>query len=54
MKVSKFGIIKEFITFLWENKLWWITPIVIIMLFLGVLIYATQGSAVLPFIYTLF
>lgn len=55
MKVSKFGIIKEFFEFLWQNKIWWIAPIVIVMLLVGALIIVTGGSSpLLPFIYTLF
>jgi hypothetical protein len=37
-----------------ERKKFWLAPIIIIMLLLGALIVLTQGSAVAPFIYTLF
>jgi len=36
------------------RKKFWLAPIIIIMLLLGALIVLTQGSAVAPFIYTLF
>ena len=52
--INKFGIVKEFWFFLKERKLWWITPIVLVLLLLGLLIVLTEGSAVAPFIYTLF
>jgi Family of unknown function (DUF5989) len=44
-------ILKEFFLFLKEEKLMWLSPIVIILLLLAIFIYATEGSAVLPFIY---
>ena len=37
-----------------ERKKFWLAPIVIVMLLLGGLIVLAQGSAVAPFIYTLF
>jgi hypothetical protein len=40
--------------FLKVRKKWWLAPIIISMMLLGLLIVATQGSAVAPFIYTLF
>lgn len=40
--------------FMRERKKFWLAPIVIVMLLLGVLIVLSQGSAVAPFIYTLF
>ena len=48
----------EFILELWafmkERKKFWLLPILVVMLLLGTLIVLTQGSAVAPFIYTLF
>ena len=48
----------EFILELWafmkERKKFWLLPIVIVLLLFGGLIVLTQGSAVAPFIYTLF
>ena len=40
--------------FMRERKKFWLAPIIGIMLLLGALIVLTQGSAVAPFIYTLF
>jgi len=40
--------------FMKERKKFWLAPIILIMLLLGALIVLTQGSAVAPFIYTLF
>jgi hypothetical protein len=47
------GIIKEFFLFLKHNKKFWMIPILITLLALGVLILL-GGTAVAPFIYTLF
>ena len=47
-------LVREFWLFLKERKKWWLAPIVIVMGLLGALIVATQGSALAPFIYTLF
>lgn len=52
--MGKLIIIKEFGMFLMHRKKWWITPIVLMLLLLGALIVLTEGSALAPFIYTLF
>jgi len=52
--MSKMAIISEFWEFLRVRKKWWLAPIIIFMALLGALIVFTQGSAVAPFIYTLF
>ena len=50
----RMGTIGELLAFMWKRKLWWLIPmIVVIILFAALLIFA-QGSAVAPFIYTLF
>jgi len=51
---SKFALISEFWDFLKTRKKWWLGPIVFIMLLMSLLIVLTEGSAVAPFIYTLF
>ena len=52
--VAKVKIIAEYIQFLKENKKWWLMPIVFALLLFGLLIVITKGSALAPFIYTLF
>jgi hypothetical protein len=52
--MSKLSIIKEFWDFLKVRKKWWLLPIVVFLLLLGLLIILTEGTAVAPFIYTLF
>ncbi len=48
----------DFLTDLWkflrERKKYWLLPIIIVLLLFGTLIVLTQGTAVAPFIYTLF
>jgi hypothetical protein len=44
----------EFWKFLRVRKKFWLLPILIVMIVLGGLVVLTQGSAVAPFIYTLF
>jgi hypothetical protein len=52
--VSRLAIVSELVQFFWQNKWWWLTPvIVVLMAFAGLLVLA-QSSAVAPFIYTLF
>ncbi len=48
------SIIKELWAFLRARKKFWLWPIFIMMFLLGALIVLAQGSAVAPFIYTLF
>lgn len=47
-------ILKELWQFLRVRKKFWLFPIILVMLFLGALIVLGQGSAVAPFIYTIF
>jgi hypothetical protein len=47
-------MLKELWLFMRVRKKYWLWPIFITMALLGVLIVLTQGSAVAPFIYTLF
>lgn len=54
MNTKRPSVIREFCQFLWERKLWWMGPIVLTLLALSALIYFAQGSAVAPFVYTLF
>jgi len=51
---NRLGILGELLQFFLQNKWWWITPMLFILLMFGLLIVFAQGSAVAPFIYTLF
>ncbi|HTZ39992.1 MAG TPA: DUF5989 family protein [Syntrophales bacterium] len=52
--MSVFSTLVEIWVFLRVRKKWWLAPIVIVLMLLGALIVFTEGSAVAPFIYTLF
>lgn len=47
-------LLKDLWGFMKERKKFWLSPIIFVMLLLGGLIVLTQGSAIAPFIYTLF
>ena len=51
---TKLGIAGELITFLWVMKLWWMIPMVSVLLLFGGFFIFAQSSAIAPFIYTLF
>ncbi len=48
------GLIRELWAFMRVRKKYWLLPIVVILLVVGALVVLTQGSAIAPFIYTLF
>ncbi len=47
-------LLKDLWAYMRERKKFWLAPIIIVMLLLGALIILAEGSAVAPFIYTLF
>lgn len=47
-------LLSEFLFFLRERKKLWLLPIIIVMLLVGFLLVFSQGSALAPFIYTMF
>ena len=51
---SRIETVLDFLGFLWEKKLWWLIPMIIVLLLFGGLILVSQSSVVAPFIYTLF
>ena len=48
------SFLKEFIEFLKIRKKYWLLPILIVLVLFGALIVLSQGSAIAPFIYTIF
>jgi hypothetical protein len=52
--MSKLQVLTEFWEFLKYNKKYWLAPIVVVLLLVGFLLVLAKGSAVAPFIYTLF
>ena len=47
-------LMKDLWGFMNERKKFWLSPIILVLVLLGGLIVLTQGSAIAPFIYTLF
>ena len=50
----KFSIVRELLSFFWKERMWWLIPVVIILILLGFLMVLAQNSPAAPFIYTLF
>jgi hypothetical protein len=48
------SLLREFLGFLRKEKKWWLVPLVVVLLLLGTLLVLVEGTAVAPFIYTLF
>ena len=51
---DKLGIGSELVSFLWHRKLWWMIPLVVILVFFGIIIVVGSATGVGPFIYTIF
>ena len=52
--MSKIRVLREFWDFLGQQKKYWLAPIVVVLVLLGLLLIFAQTSTVAPFIYTLF
>jgi hypothetical protein len=48
------SLVAELWTFMKERKKWWLLPVIAMMLIVGTLLVFAQGSALAPFIYTIF
>jgi hypothetical protein len=53
-KENRMGFVTELWHFFKERKKWWLLPMIVILLLFGMLIVLTGGSALAPFLYTLF
>ncbi len=51
---TRLGIVRELFGFLWKRKLWWLMPMVIVLVLFGLVLAFAQASGIAPFIYTLF
>ncbi|HAL57009.1 MAG TPA: hypothetical protein DCP63_11190 [Bacteroidetes bacterium] len=51
---ARLGIVSEFWAYMRVRKKWWLGPILFVLVLLGLFIVLTEGSAIAPFIYTLF
>jgi hypothetical protein len=54
MARSRPSVFREILLFLKQEKKWWLLPILAIMILVGALLVFAQGSALAPFIYTIF
>jgi hypothetical protein len=52
--LARADIVAELFRFLIARKRWWLTPLVLVLVLFGLLLVFAQGSAVAPFIYTIF
>ena len=48
------GLVGELWAYLRERKKWWLAPVIAVMVLVGALLIFAQGSALAPFIYTIF
>lgn len=51
---ARMGVLGELMQFLWERKLYWMIPMVVVLLVFGALIVLGSNPVTQPFIYTLF
>jgi hypothetical protein len=51
---ARIGVIGELFGFLWERKLWWLIPMIVVLVALGLLMVFAQATGLAPFVYTLF
>ena len=52
--ITNMGVAGEVLFFLWQRRLWWLIPMVFVLLLFGLLLIFATSSGVAPFIYTLF
>lgn len=48
------GLFDEMWAYMKERKKWWLMPVILVMVMVGALLVFAQGSALAPFIYTVF
>lgn len=51
---SRVRTVGALLGFLWEARLWWLIPLVVTLVAVGAVLVIAEGSAMAPFIYTLF
>ena len=52
--MSRSSLVRELWVYMRVRKKWWLLPLVVVLLLVGMLIALAQGSALAPFIYTIF
>ena len=51
---SNLDVVGELLGFMWQRKLWWLIPMITLLLIFGLLLIFASASGIGPFIYTLF
>lgn len=51
---GKLGLFGELLSYLWNQKLWWMIPMVLVLVTFGLLLIVAQGTAIIHFVYPLF
>ncbi len=52
--MERFALLSEFLYFIRYRKAWWLLPVIVTLLLIGVLIVIAESSSLAPFIYPLF
>lgn len=52
--VNSASVLGELLHFFWKQRLWWLIPMVTLLLLFGILLLVAQSSPLAPFVYTLF
>jgi len=52
--INRLGIIGELLHFLWKRKLWWLVPMITLLLVFALFLVLAQVAGVGPFVYSLF
>jgi hypothetical protein len=52
--MTKHSLVGELWAYMRERKKWWLAPVLLVLLLVGALLIFAQGSALAPFIYTIF
>jgi hypothetical protein len=52
--VANAGVLSEIFIYLWKIKMWWLIPMVVLLLTIGLLLVFASATGIGPFIYTLF
>ena len=51
---QKLGIVGELLRYLWRRKIWWLLPMVVVLVLIGALVAISLTTPAAPFVYTLF
>jgi hypothetical protein len=54
-RAAEKGLFRELLGFLWQNKLWWLIPILLVLILLvALMLFAAHSGAAAPLVYPLF